>query len=99
MLFAISSARARDGTDDRQGRTIAGQYGSSPGQKQQMFGRVDPFCLFAVLPMLTIAGFFIWGGIAIVGVVLIFLAILIVVIDSWANRPVKKPAPRYRDDR
>jgi hypothetical protein len=54
--------------------------------------------MFAVVPMVTVAGFFIWGGIAIVGVPLIFLALLVVVIDSWANRPIKKRAPRYRDD-
>lgn len=64
-----------------------------------MFGRVDPFCLFAVLPMLIVAGLFIWGGIAVVGVVLIILAILVVVFDSWANRPVKKAAPRGREGR
>lgn len=79
--------------------TIAGQYGSSTGQKQQLFGRVDPFCMFAVLPMLTVAGFFFWSDIAIAGVALIVLSILVVVIDSWANRPVRKSAPRYRDDR
>lgn len=78
-------------------RTIAGQYGSSPGRKQQYFGRVDPFCLFAVLPMLVIAALLIWGGIAILGVVLILLAILVVVGDAWANRPRRKPAPRYRE--
>jgi hypothetical protein len=80
------------------GRTIAGQYGSSTGQKQQSLGRVDPFCLFAILPMLVVAGFFLWGGIAIVGVVLIFLSAMIVLIDSWANRPARKAAPRYRED-
>lgn len=87
--------------DDRAGgRTIAGQYGgSSSGPKQQMFGRVDPFCLFAVLPMLIVAVLFIWGGIAIVGVALIVLAILVVLFDSWANRPIKKSAPRTREDR
>lgn len=85
--------------DDRAGGKIAGQYGSSSGQRQQMFGRVDPFVLFAVLPMLIVAGLFIWGGIAIVGVVLIILAILVVVFDSWANRPIKKSPPRARGDR
>jgi hypothetical protein len=64
-----------------------------------MFGRVDPFCLFAVVPMVIVAALFIWGDLAIVGVVLLILATLIVVADSWANRPVKKSAPRYREDR
>ncbi|HEX6353302.1 hypothetical protein [Actinophytocola sp.] len=80
------------------GQKIAGQYGRSSGQKQQAFGRVDPFCMFAVLPMLLVAGLFIWGGIAIVGVAFIVMAILVVVIDSWANRPVKKAPPDDRDD-
>jgi hypothetical protein len=52
-----------------------------------------------VVPLLVVAGFLIWGGIAVLGVVLIFLAALIVVIDSWANRPLKGSAPRYREDR
>lgn len=70
------------------------------GQKQQqMFGRVDPFVLFAVVPMLVIAGLAIWGGIAILGIVLILLIALIVAGDAWANRPMRKPAPsRYRQD-
>ncbi len=80
------------------GRTIAGQYGPSPGQKQQVFGRVDPFCLFAVLPMLIIAGLVLWGGIIILGVILILLVGLVVAADAWANRPTGKPAPRYRED-
>ena len=74
-------------------QTIAGQYGSS-----QHFGRVDPFCLFAVLPMLVIAGLVIWGGIAILGIALIFLSLGIVVVDSWANRPNPRPESRYRED-
>jgi hypothetical protein len=82
------------------GRAIAAQYGSSTGgQKQQYFGRVDPFCLFAVVPILIVAGLFFWSDIAFLGVSLTILAILIVVFDSWANRPVKKGAPpRRRDD-
>lgn len=77
---------------------IAGQYGDSP-EKQQYFGRVDPFCLFAVVPMLLVAGLFVWADVAIAGVILVILALLIVLIDSWANRPAKKNAPRYRDNR
>lgn len=80
------------------GGTIAGQYGSSTGQKQQLFGRVDPFVMFAVVPMLLVAILFFWSGIAILGVGLIVLSLLIVVIDSWANRPVTKPQDHGRDD-
>jgi hypothetical protein len=63
-----------------------------------MFGRVDAFCMFAVLPMLLLAGLFLWSGIASLGVVLIVLAILVVLFDSWTNRPIRKSEPRYRDD-
>ncbi len=68
------------------------------GQKQQAFGRVDPFCLFAVLPILIIAGLVLWGGIIILGVALILIAAVIVLVDSWANRPSRKRAPRPRED-
>lgn len=80
------------------GGTIAAQYGSSAGQKQQVFGRVDPFCMFAVLPLLIVAGAFLWSGIPILGIGLIVLSLLIVLIDSWSNRPVKKSKPRHDED-
>ena len=64
-----------------------------------MFGRVDPVCMFAVVPLLVVAGLFIWGGITIAAVVTIILAILVVVIDSWTNRPGKQPASRPRQGR
>lgn len=56
--------------------------------------------MFAVLPILMVAGLFIWSGIAIVAVTLIVFALLIVVVDAWANRPIKKTStpPRYRED-
>jgi Na+/melibiose symporter-like transporter len=76
------------------GGAIAAQYGSSTGQKQQYFGKIDPFVLFAVVPLVLIAVLFIWSDIAILGVVLIILALLVVGVDSWANRPVRKA----RDD-
>ena len=79
------------------GGAIAAQYGSSTGQTQQYFGKVDPFVMFAVVPLVLIAVLFIWSDIAILGVVLIILALLIVGVDSWANRPAKK-ATRDRDD-
>jgi Na+/melibiose symporter-like transporter len=81
------------------GLTITGQqHGGFGGQRQQqMFGRVDPFCLFAVLPMLIITGLVFWGGLILLGVVLTLLTVLVVLVDSWANRPANKQAPRYRE--
>ncbi|OLF18538.1 hypothetical protein [Actinophytocola xanthii] len=80
------------------GRTIATRYESSSEQKQQHFGRVDPFCAFAVVPLLIVAGLFFWSEIALLGVVLIVLSILIVVIDSWANRPARTSDSSSRRD-
>ena len=80
------------------GRTIAAQYGSSSGDKQQYFGRVDPFVMFAVVPILLLSVLFFWSGIGVLGVVLIALALLIIVFDSWANRPVKKSRQRTHDE-
>ncbi|WP_309117864.1 hypothetical protein [Saccharothrix sp.] len=85
--------------DELTGGLMAGQYGRSSGQRRPAFGRVDPFCLFAVLPMLLLAGLSFWGGIAIVGVVVIVAAILLVVFDAWSNRPAKVDYDReYYDD-
>lgn len=70
------------------GRTIAEQDERAPERNRQVFGRVDPFCAFVVLPTLVLATIFFWGGLPVVAVVLIVLSILVVVVDSWANRPV-----------
>ncbi|GAB1510834.1 hypothetical protein [Actinophytocola sp. KF-1] len=51
------------------------------------------------MPILTIAVLFFMSDIAFLGVVLIILAALIVVVDSWANRPIRDSSPsRGRDD-
>lgn len=100
MMFQIARwpSRPRHGWGEG---TIAGQYGQyggSPAPKQQPFGRIDPFVLFAVLPMMIIAAISFWGGIPLLGIVVVLLAILVVAGDSWANRPSGKraSAPRYR---
>ncbi|GAA1341865.1 hypothetical protein [Saccharothrix algeriensis] len=77
---------------------MAGQYGRSSGQRRPAFGRVDPFCLFAVLPMLVLAGLMFWGGLPVVGVGVIVVAALLVVFDSWSNRPLKDVEPEYDDE-
>ncbi|MGX7828399.1 hypothetical protein ACTG9Q_25245 [Actinokineospora sp. 24-640] len=51
------------------------------------FGRIDLFCLFAVVPMTLAAVIMIVGGLLPVALVLIFLALLVLVFDSWVNRP------------
>ncbi|CCH33216.1 hypothetical protein ABZ816_19185 [Actinosynnema sp. NPDC047251] len=77
---------------------MAGQYGRSTGQRRPAFGRVDPFCLFAVVPMLLLAGLMFWGNLVLVGVIIIVCAALLILIDSWFNRPPKTSRPEYYDD-
>ncbi|MBB5802270.1 hypothetical protein F4560_002038 [Saccharothrix ecbatanensis] len=64
---------------------------SSGGRRH--FGRVDPFCLFMVLPLVLIAGILIVGGLALVGVVVIVIAAIVILIDSWTNRPLPFDLP------
>lgn len=51
-----------------------------------------------MVPTLVVAGTLFMSGVAVVGVVLVVLTLLLVAIDSWANRPIKKAAPRYDED-
>ncbi|MDX3191760.1 hypothetical protein PV458_25400 [Streptomyces sp. MN03-5084-2B] len=62
------------------------------GPSRPKFGKIDPFCLLAVLPMLLVAGILaVLVGVP-VGLGVVLLAGLIVVFDSWANRPGPAPA-------
>ncbi|ONI90014.1 hypothetical protein ALI22I_13985 [Saccharothrix sp. ALI-22-I] len=54
---------------------------------------MDPFCLFMVLPLVLIAGVLVWGGLAWVGVLVIVVAGIVVLIDSWTNRPLPFDVP------
>jgi hypothetical protein len=64
---------------------------SSGGRRH--FGRLDPFCLFMVLPLVLIAVILIWGGLGWVGVVVIVCAAIVLVVDSWTNRPLPLDVP------
>ncbi|WP_103354494.1 hypothetical protein [Amycolatopsis sp. CA-128772] len=57
------------------------------------FGRIDPFCLMAVFPVLLVAG--ILGALVNValGIGFALFAGLILLFDSWANRPGPVPPP------
>ncbi|MEV6877361.1 hypothetical protein [Amycolatopsis sp. NPDC051128] len=64
------------------------------GPSRPKFGRIDPFCLMAVLPTLLVAG--ILGTLVNValGLGCAAFAGLILLFDSWANRPAAAPPPR-----
>lgn len=98
MLPEIASGVPHWRHGRRGARKIAGQYPRGTGQQQQLFGRPDPFCLFAVVPMLFVTGLVFWGGLVLLGVVLLLLTALVVLVDAWINRPSGKPAARYRED-
>ncbi|MEV4050328.1 hypothetical protein AB0J55_03985 [Amycolatopsis sp. NPDC049688] len=61
--------------------------------KRPKFGRIDPFCLMAVFPVLLVAG--ILGALVNValGIGFAVFAGLILLFDSWANRPGPVPPP------
>ncbi|EOD64227.1 hypothetical protein, partial [Amycolatopsis vancoresmycina] len=61
--------------------------------KRPKFGRIDPFCLMAVFPVLLVAG--ILGALVNVGLGIGFavFAGLILLFDSWVNRPGPVPPP------
>ncbi|GAA3464585.1 hypothetical protein ACFFSW_29030 [Saccharothrix longispora] len=63
------------------------------GSASRKFGRIDPFILFLVVPMLLIAGVMVWGGLAWVGVVVVVFALLVLLLDSWTNRPLPFEVP------
>ncbi|MEU5263822.1 hypothetical protein [Amycolatopsis sp. NPDC021455] len=69
------------------------------GPSRPKFGRIDPFCLLAVLPVLFVAG--ILGALVNVLLGLGFAAVawLIVLFDSWANRPGPVPPAPARPAR
>lgn len=69
------------------------------GLARPMFGKVDPYCLFAVLPMLFVAGIVVAMVSVPAGLGVAVFAGLVVVFDSWANRPgpvppTRRPRPR-----
>jgi hypothetical protein len=71
------------------------------GPSRPVFGPIDPYCLLAVLPMLLVAGMVAALVSVPVGLVVAAFAGLIVVFDSWANRPgpvppVRHPRPQAR---
>lgn len=71
------------GRDDR-------DYGSKP----RRFGRIDPFCLFAVIPLGAVGIALIFSDVPYLAPILIVLAALVVLLDSWLHRPGRLIDPR-----
>jgi hypothetical protein len=66
------------------------EYGSKP----RKFGRIDPFCLFAAIPMGAVGIALIFSDVPILAPILIVFAGLIVLLDSWLHRPGRLIDPR-----
>ncbi|WP_162834298.1 hypothetical protein [Amycolatopsis circi] len=64
------------------------------GGRRRRFGRIDPYCWLAVLPGLAVAALLIAMNAVLVGLGCAVCAGLLLVFDSWANRP--EPPPERR---
>ncbi|MBP2330686.1 hypothetical protein JOF56_011071 [Kibdelosporangium banguiense] len=62
-------------------------------QRRPMFGPIDPYCLLPVVPMAVIGVMLAIAVDVLAGIALIVVALLIVAVDSWANR---RDARSYR---
>lgn len=63
------------------------------------FGRLDPYCWLAVVPALAVAALLFAMNAVWIGLAFVVVTGLILVVDSWANRPEppadrRAPAPR-----
>jgi hypothetical protein len=56
------------------------------GQSRRMFGPIDPYCLLPVVPMVTVGVMLAVAVQVVLGIALIAVALLILALDSWANR-------------
>lgn len=69
--------------------------GSSPVRTKR-FGRIDPFCWIPVVSLVTIAALMVVSGAAPFGAALLVFALLLMLFDSWVNRPdprAEQPRP------
>jgi hypothetical protein len=58
------------------------------------FGRVDPFCWIAVIPMLLVAvGVAVLGGVG-PALIIAVVAVILVILDSYINRNSHRGSPR-----
>jgi hypothetical protein len=86
------------------GTESEGDYMARDTGSGRMFGRIDPFCWFAVGPIVLVAaGIGILGGV-LPAILLVCFAVLLVLFDSWVNRNAppkgaRRDAGRYPDSR
>jgi hypothetical protein len=71
------------GRDDR-------EYGS----KRRNFGRIDPFCLFAAVPLAVVGVSLVFSDVPWLAPILLLFAALVVLLDSWLHRPGRLIDPR-----
>ncbi|MCG3751126.1 MULTISPECIES: hypothetical protein [unclassified Amycolatopsis] len=60
-----------------------------------LFGRVDPYCWFAVLGLVAIAGVGVVARSVVMTIIFLVLAAGLVTFDAWVNRPepTRRPGP------
>lgn len=65
-------------------------------QSRPIFGRPDPFCLFAVVPAFLVAVLMLVLDLWVLASAGFAFAALILLFDSWVNRPEPAPEPKRR---
>jgi hypothetical protein len=68
------------------------------GQSRPMFGPIDPYCLLPVIPMVAVGVMLAVAVQVVLGIALIAVALLILALDSWANRRDGSPRERRAYD-
>lgn len=69
----------------------------SGGKRRPVFGRPDPFCLFAVIPAALVAVLMAALGLWLLASFFLAAAALVLLFDSWVNRPMRTVSVRrYR---
>ncbi|GAB2732146.1 hypothetical protein GCM10027174_00770 [Salinifilum aidingensis] len=61
------------------------------------FGRIDPFCWLAAVPGVIIAIVLAMLGTWVLGFVALVMVALLLLFDSWANRPFPEERPSRRE--
>ncbi|MFD9893435.1 hypothetical protein ACFWY9_29165 [Amycolatopsis sp. NPDC059027] len=67
-----------------------------PERRRPLFGRIDPYCWCAVLPLVLVAILIAVSGGLVIGMLFLVLAGLVLLFDSWVNRPdpdERRPRP------
>lgn len=64
---------------------------------RRWFGKPDPYCWLAVVPVLLVSGLAVTFGAVLLGGLGVVAALSLLAFDSWVNRPEQSVRHRRRD--